>query len=97
MDQEERENIQRIVNDIAGSTLVNKESYFGEKYPTFKSKYPNLFRLSCEGKIDNSNLSFMLAMLSKMENRELNQYDASAEVGQMLFSKYVEPRILPRG
>lgn len=93
MDQAERVNIRSIVTEIVDSNVADKETHFGRKYSVFKDKYPNLFRVCCEGKIDKTNLDFMLSMLSKMENQNLTQYDASAEVGQMLFSKYVEPNI----
>ena len=89
----DRDKILTIVNDILESKVVNKETYFEIKYSEFKEQYPNLFRITCEGKIDKNNLDFMMGMLAKMENTKLSQYDASAEVGTMLYKKYVEPKL----
>lgn len=93
MNQSDRDMITSIISEITKSNIVNKEKYFEEKYPHFKDKYPHLLRTVCEGKIDKNNIHFMLSMLNKMENNNMSQYDASVEVGTMLFKKYVEPKI----
>jgi hypothetical protein len=35
----------------------------------------------------------MLGMLNKMNNENMTQYDASANVGQMLYDKYIHDNI----
>jgi hypothetical protein len=43
--------------------------------------------------MDIANLNFMLGMLNKMNNENMTQYDASANVGQMLYDKYIHDNI----
>lgn len=85
--------IRHIVQTIVESKILNKEEYFAQEYPNFKEKYPVLFTTVCGRNVDINTLSFMLNVLEKMENTDLTQYDASAEVGQMLYTKYVEPNL----
>ena len=93
MNQTERESIINIVKKIKQSTVENKETYFENEYATFKKKYPGLYSMACSDKVDMNNLFFMLGALSKMENDNLTQFDASAVGGQMLYNKYVEPTL----
>lgn len=93
MNSTKREMITRIITKIQESTEANKEEVFGQQYPNFKEKYPVLFKCACDGRLDLNNLQFMLDVLERMETEGVSQYDASAEVGQMLYSKYVEPAL----
>lgn len=93
MNSAQREMITRIVKNILESDEANKEEVFGVKYPNFKDKYPVLFQCACDGKLDMNNLNFMLSVLGRMDQEGVSQYDASAEVGQMLYTKYVEPMV----
>ena len=93
MNQSDRDMISEIIAEITKSSIADKEKHFESKYPEFKEKYPHLLRTVCEGKIDKDNLNFMMSMLGKMENTKMSQYDASGEVGTMLFKKYVEPKL----
>jgi hypothetical protein len=93
MNEQERDDIRQIIHKISSSSVTNKESYFSEKYPEFKKKYPGLFEMTCNQKLNKMNLEFMLSMLEKMETEKMTQYDASAQVGTMLFQKYVEPNL----
>lgn len=85
--------IRKIVVEIQDANITNKEAHFTNIYPDFVKQYPNIFQMACNTKIDIANLDFMLEMLEKMNKKETTQYDASAAVGQMLFDKYVEPKI----
>lgn len=83
-----------IVQKIQDSGVMNKAEHFATRYPEFKDKYAALFEMACaEKKIDMQNLIYMMEMLDKMKEANLSQYDASANVGQMLFSKYIEPNM----
>ncbi len=93
MQSTQRHMIMNIIQKITQSDIQNKEEYFGTKYPNFKNKYPVLFKKSCEGSLDMQNLEFMMNALVKMERQNVSQYDASAEVGKMLYEKYVEPTL----
>ena len=88
MDPEE---IKTIVQTIQSSHHKNKEAYFAEEYKEFKEKYPVLYSRACSGKTEN--LDFMLNMLKQINNNQKSQFDASAAVGQMLYDKYVDPKI----
>lgn len=86
--------ILNIVEEVqAASDVKDKTTFFTEKYPEFVKNYPGLFEMVCQRKIEMGNLSFMIDMLTKMKNDNMTQFDASSHVGQMLFSKYVEPNI----
>jgi hypothetical protein len=83
-----------IVQEVQNSKVNDKKNHFEQKYPEFVKKYPGLFEMACnKTDMDMSNLNFMLSMLNKMNHENVSQYNASATVGQMLFSKYVEPNI----
>ena len=84
--------IRAIVTEIQNSKVKDKEAHFKEVYPEFIAKYPMIFKMACTSRVDMANLDFMLGMLEKM-NSGTTQYDASAEVGQMLFDKYVDPKL----
>jgi hypothetical protein len=95
MNEEERSDIRKIIDKITNSSLSEgkKLNIFSEKYPTFKKKYPGLFDMACTGRLKSENLEFMLTMLEKMDKEKMTQYDASAQVGTMLYEEYVKPRI----
>ena len=85
--------IRAIVSDIQKSQVVDKEKHFFDIYPEFAEKYPMFFKIACSETIDLPTLNFMLNTLDKMTNKETTEYNASAQVGQMLFDKYVDPKI----
>jgi hypothetical protein len=93
MNEQERIEIRKIINKITNSSISNKETHFSDEYPQFKKKYPGLFDMACNDKLNKQNLEYMLSMLEKMENEKMSQYDASAQVGTMLYQKYVEPNL----
>lgn len=90
MDSARREMILRIVKEITSSTVENKEEYFAEKYENFKTKYPVLYDVACRPGIDMANLEYMINLLGKMHDHRLSQHDASVNVGQMLYDKYID-------
>lgn len=88
------ENILTIVNTIRESKVANKEQYFENIYANFKKKYPTLYAKACSNdEMDVANLTYMLGMLNKMNSENVTQYDASAQVGQMLYEKYIHENI----
>jgi hypothetical protein len=84
--------IRNIVNEIMSSDVQNKEEHFAEKYEDFSTNYPVLYKTVCSGG-NTEHLEFMLGMLDQMNKKQKTQHDASVAVGQLLFDKYVEPRI----
>lgn len=84
--------IRQVVNEIMSSDAQNKEEHFSEKYADFKDSYPVLYKTVCGGG-NTEHLEFMLGMLEQMNKKQKTQHDASVAVGQMLFDKYVEPKV----
>jgi len=88
------EKIVNIVKAISESKVPNKEQYFENIYGNFKKQYPHLYAKACsDNQMDINNLTFMLSMLNKMKDDNVSQYDASAQVGQMLYDKYIHENI----
>jgi hypothetical protein len=85
--------IKRIVEEIHSSKKLNKEEYFGEKYPDFKTTNPVMFQVACEGKMNLSRLNYMINMIDQIKNSQITQDEASVDVGQMLYKEYVEPKV----
>ena len=83
-----------IIEAIRKSKKQNKEDYFAEFYPTFKQKYPVLFKMACTNdEMDMTTLEYMLDMLQNIKDNNMTQYDASAHVGQKLYDKYIHDNI----
>jgi hypothetical protein len=87
------EKIREIISEIQSSIRHDKEEYFSNKYSEFKEKYPMMLAIACTTKLDMNNLDFMFKLLGQIHNKEKSQFDASAQVGQMLFDRYVDPKI----
>lgn len=88
------ESIMTIVKDIQDSRVGHKELYFADKYSEFKASYPALYTLACKNeKVDTNTLQYMLNMLDNINSNSMSQYDASANVGQMLYDKYIHENI----
>lgn len=88
------EKILTIVNTIRESKVANKAQHFESIYGNFKKKYPTLYAKACSNdELDVANLTYMLGMLNQMNNENVTQYDASAQVGQMLYDKYIHDNI----
>lgn len=96
MDNISRQNIIEIITDIQNSTIEDiniKDIFYSKKYAEFKKANPIIFQTTINGKMDPNMLGFMMSMLVKMENQDLNQEEASKNVGTMLFNKYVKPEV----
>lgn len=89
----DRSNILKIVNEIQNTQKNNKEEYYGKKYPEFKEKYSNLFRVICTRRIDKEMLTRMLNYKDSIDKKEIDQFNASAIVGQELYDIYIKPKI----
>jgi hypothetical protein len=88
------EKIKAIVTAIHNTNVENKQQYFENKYANFKKKYPKLFEMACSTEqMEISNLDFMLSMLSKMKDDSMTQHDASVQVGQFMYDKYIHENI----
>ena len=93
---DDHDKVMRIVKTIVTSDVQDKEKHFSEIYKGFKKKMPHLFALackqhSCDAQNDDMKmLNYMLDMMEKIKRKETTQNEASAVVGQHLFSQFVD-------
>jgi hypothetical protein len=88
------EKIKSIVKAIQATNVPNKKEYFENKYSNLKQKYPKLYEMACSDEpMDMSNLDYMLSMLAKMKEENMSQHDASVNVGQFMYDKYIHENI----
>jgi hypothetical protein len=86
------EEILEIIRDIRNSNLTPKqrESHFEKKYSDFNDRYPYLFTMACGESLDETTLNYILTMRQKVRTNTLSEFDASKEVGQKFFDKYMK-------
>jgi hypothetical protein len=61
-----------------------------EENQVLYNEYPSIFKLHMEGKLDET-FFYMLSMRRKIEKGELTEDEASVQVGQKLFRRFVDP------
>ena len=85
--------ILRIVEEIQAdpSDATTRFHKFKARYPEFVTRYPNLFDSCCEPNFDMQRLRYMLNLKASIDNKETTHEQASVEIGQRLFAKYVNP------
>ena len=64
-----------------------------ELYKEFKEEKPQLFDMICSNHCDDMVLSQLLYQFEEVKSGNINQHDASVNVGQVLVDKYVKPKI----
>ena len=62
-------------------------------YKEFKEDKPQLFDMICSNHCDDMVLSQLLYQFEEVKSGNINQHDASVNVGQVLVDKYVKPKI----
>lgn len=88
--------IVNIVQDIITTTSMlrsvqDSKDIHMSKYPEFAKAFPVLFASACEPNFDFVRFRYMINMRDKITNNTTTLEDASKEVGQTLFDKYVQP------
>lgn len=86
-----KQDILSIVRTISSSSQKNKEEYFKHQYKDFAKRYPNLYAMACKGIHDTNILEYMLDMMENVSNNATTTQEASVEVGQKLFTEFVDP------
>ena len=61
-----------------------------EENQVLYNEYPSIFKLHMEGKLDET-FFYMLSMRRKIEKGVLTEDEASVQVGQKLFRRFVDP------
>ena len=64
-----------------------------ELYKEFKEENPQLFDMICSNQCDDMVLTQLLYQFEEVKSGNINQHDASVNVGQVLVDKYVKPKI----
>jgi hypothetical protein len=88
------DNIIKLSKEIQNSDIVNKEEHFSKIYPSFKETHPILFSMSCKQNIDKNMFEYIVSMVTKIKDNKIKNEDATIEVGQKLFDKYVKPLVV---
>lgn len=81
------------MQDALTSDAHGFESRFGE----FKLRYPGLYSKASKimTKTDWDILDKMLDQLKGIEDKEIEHYDSSVNVGQDLVDRFVKPKLAP--
>lgn len=89
-----RENVERMIeikrtvdDETDRAKQCEKECYF------LYEKYTQLYHRLYKNKVDMSILNVFLQILSKIENGECTQQEASFEIGTLLKNMYVDPEL----
>lgn len=83
----------KISKEMQNSDIIDKKEHFSKLYPSFKETYPVLFEMSCKENIDKTMFNYITSMAIKIKDKEIKNEDATIEVGQTLFDKYVSPLV----
>lgn len=70
-----------------------KQKIFKDDYKDFSEKYPSLYNLCISDDFDQKQLDYFLYKLSQVENKTVNQHDASVAIGGLLVDKYVKTKL----
>ncbi len=91
------EQIRRIANEIVDSTYtVEKQEFYKAKFPNFASRYPLLLEMCCDNadkSMVKARLEWMFSEMELISKGEKTNYEASSNVGNVLFDEYVKPII----
>ena len=90
---QEIDGVLKIARKIKDSNVPNKAEYFANIFGNFKERYPMLYDMCCEPDFDMATLEYMTNMMRKINAGHLNDQEASVEVGQRMFDKYVAPLV----
>ena len=66
-----------------------KNSKYLTIYPSFKKEYPVLYEKACNNTLDMSQFEYMANKAKEIEKNNISQHDASVEIGQQLYDKFV--------
>jgi hypothetical protein len=64
-------------------------------YADFERRYPMLFATACADDFDMDRFVYMMQMKMRIDQRELTAEQASIEVGQTMFDRFVAPNLPP--
>lgn len=78
--------------------MFKKISFYETKYPDFSERFPFILKKSCDPSFD---FEFLKMMITKMKNVQTKDEDskkdavhnASVEVGQQLYDKFIKHKV----
>jgi len=86
--------VKNIREDIKQYVSNNDEDIMGnleKKYPFFAKRYPMLFAMACKkDDFDCNSLEYFLEMRDNIIANKITSEEASKEVGEKWFNKYVD-------
>lgn len=97
--------IERVIKDVKSmrsdylqlkASMMKKEqieTILKKKYTFLEETYRAIFNIVISDAYDFDKLSFMLNLAKNVENKEIDEYDASVKVGNVLYNQYVKPKI----
>lgn len=87
--------IKHIALEINDSPLPieKRDAVYSHKYAEFKETYPTLFKMACARAVNATLLDSLLEQLNGIKTNNQSQHEASVQVGQVLFEKFVKPNI----
>ncbi len=72
----------------------DREEHFGKLYPDLQQQYPFLFHKICtDPGMNLSTLEYMLQMRDALKSNNLDDKEASKQVGQAMFDSFVKPML----
>lgn len=84
--------IVRRIRSIHGSAR-ERQSYALRHFPDFCERYERLLGMACEDHFDLNNLEYMLRMREAIRGQQMTVDQASAQVGQVFFDRFVQPKL----
>lgn len=70
-----------------------KMDHFMKKYEYLHKESVHLFKKISEKELDQGHFAYMLQCLSQMEQKQINQFDASAKFGTRVYDAYIKPKL----
>jgi hypothetical protein len=86
--------IRRQLNNCFGNVSIFNQTKqkLKQDYANFASRYEMLFEISCEPSFSWDNFDIMMKMRERLIDNEKSFDEASKEIGQIFFDKYVDTK-----
>lgn len=89
-------NVAKIRDLVKNNQGINEEELdiiVQKDYHSFIEQYPTIYKKIKDNTLDEDKFTYMLDMLSKVNNKEMTEFNASVDIGQKLVDHYVKPNL----
>ena len=89
-------NVAKIRDLVKNNQGINEEELdiiVKKDYHSFIEQYPTIYKKIKDNTLDEDKFTYMLDMLSKVNNKEMTEFNASVDIGQKLVDHYVKPNL----